>query len=76
MKNLSVDMPEVHLKMGHPPANRFIPKYEDIVSKKVTRQNQDKPGSPVLLSEACKPNMQVWFKQDDFFEQPKVLVTC
>lgn len=38
---------------------------------KVDRINPDKPGVPKLISE---DNLHLWFKQDDTFDQPFVLL--
>lgn len=43
---LKTTMPDLSLKMGHPPKNMFIPKYEDISSMKEERKNADQPGCP------------------------------
>lgn len=61
-------MPEQHMKLGNAPVNEFMPKPENIVVKKVARENEAKRGQPKKL-ETGIDNFELWFKQDDTFDQ-------
>lgn len=72
LQRLSSIKPEDSMKLGHAPENVFMPKAEDLINLKAPRAN-DLAATPKLIS---RPHYELWFKQDDTFEQPLVKLFC
>lgn len=64
-------MPEKKMKLGYPPLNTYMPRPEQIVSKKVKRATESAASEPVKIETDLK-NFEIFFKQDDTFDQPLV----
>ena len=56
------------MKLGHAPPNKFMPNAENLKNMKLDREN----AKPVIISKS--DNFEVWYKQDDSFEQPFVFI--
>ena len=72
-QNLFTVLPEETMKLGNAPENIFMPRIENLKSIKLERANPDKPGKPIKLS-SDQDNFEIWYKQDDSFEQPFVSI--
>lgn len=65
-------MPEERMKLGNAPKNVFMPKAENLKCMKIKREEGSKPGIPEKIS--TENNFEIWFKQDDSFDQPFVSI--
>ena len=73
IQHLSTVMPSDTMKLGNAPANMFMPKAENLITMKAERVNQELPALPKLIQ---RPQYDLWFKQDDTFEQPLIKINC
>lgn len=51
-----------------------MPKAENLRNVKLPREDADKPGVPRKIKIGNNENFELWFKQDDTFEQPFVWI--
>ena len=72
MENLKKVMPLEGMKLGNAPPNQFMPKLEELVTCKQERKDPDTPGIPVMIAQ--NDSHELWFKQDDSFDQPFVVI--
>ena len=73
LERLSKVMPEPGMRLGNAPKNEFMPTAAKLVSVRADRVDKDKPSVPILIEQ---PKYELWFKQDDTFEQPLVKISC
>ena len=73
----AVSQPRANETLDYPAANPYVPKRFP-KSRKMTRKEDQPIGKPVLLTggDSAKAVSDVWFKQDDQFEQPYVYAKC
>ena len=55
------------------PENIFVPKQSPVCKKAEKPEGGDEPGFPKLIMGSENDESQVWFKQDDSFNQPLVM---
>jgi secreted Zn-dependent insulinase-like peptidase len=68
-------MPEEGENLGNAPPNLFMPKAENLISMKLERQNPEKASKPELLElDPQHKQHQLFFKQDDSFDQPFIII--
>lgn len=72
-KSVYPDRDESEVKLGNPPENKFMPSPENIKSMKVDRPADGKAALPKCIKEE---GYNIWFKQDDTFDQPLVKIAC
>jgi len=75
MAKLQNATPSEGMKLDYPPENDLMPNAEDVVSKKVERQEDTSAAVPISLNTGSD-NFELWFKQDDTFDQPFVSMNC
>jgi len=66
-------MPEADEKLGNAPPNKFMPKPENLINMKKARVDESKGAIPELVTTSTDP-YEVWFKQDDTFDQPLISI--
>jgi len=71
---LEKTMPEETMTLDFPPPNPFMPRKENLKCIKAERANEGEPGIPELISKEEDKSLQIWYKQDDSFEQPFIYV--
>lgn len=67
----AITLPRANEKLAHPLANKFVPK-TILQAKKIQRDPELPPSKPVMLRGENANESNVWFKQDDTFDQPYV----
>jgi len=65
--------PTEGMKLGNAPENTFMPKAENLICMKIDRVDPEKAALPQLI---VQPQYDLWFKQDDTFDQPHVKIYC
>ena len=74
IQKLSEILPEEGMKLDFAPPNHYMPEIDNLKNMKKQRDDPEKPGVPKLL--ANDTNFEIWFKQDDTFDQPYIWINA